>query len=122
MSSLRVGVIFGGRSGEHEVSLASAASVIAALEQGGHQVLPIGIPRQGLWVVGPHAPRALAEAARRGLPADDATGAVKKALAARVEGRAATTEALVRAESSPTLPADVRDRVDVVVVMLHGPY
>ncbi|MGH7313245.1 MAG: D-alanine--D-alanine ligase A, partial [Candidatus Rokuibacteriota bacterium] len=52
MPSLRVGVVFGGRSSEHEVSLASAASVIAALERGGHRVVPIGIARDGRWVVG----------------------------------------------------------------------
>ncbi|HEY7365321.1 MAG TPA: D-alanine--D-alanine ligase A, partial [Methylomirabilota bacterium] len=50
MPPLRVGVVFGGRSGEHEVSLASAASVIAALERGGHRVVPIGIARDGRWV------------------------------------------------------------------------
>jgi len=47
MPPLRVGVVFGGRSGEHEVSLASAASVIAALERGGHRVVPLGIARDG---------------------------------------------------------------------------
>ena len=64
MAPLRVGVIFGGRSGEHEVSLASAASVIAALEQRGHTVVPIGIGRDGRWVVGGDPLRALASQAR----------------------------------------------------------
>src|SRR3989454_459291 len=59
---LRVGVVFGGRSGEHEVSLASAASVIAALERRGHTVVPIGIARDGRWVVGGDPLRALASA------------------------------------------------------------
>src|SRR5207249_11892607 len=49
---LRIGVLFGGRSGEHEVSLQSARAVMAALEQGGHQVVPLGITRQGRWLVG----------------------------------------------------------------------
>src|SRR3989441_641456 len=80
MAPLRVGVIFGGRSGEHEVSLASAASVIAALEHRGHTVVPIGIGRDGRWVVGGDPLRALASQARVGLPSGDATGAVKKAL------------------------------------------
>ena len=52
MVSRRIGVIFGGRSGEHEVSLASAASVMAALERSGHTVVPIGIARDGRWTVG----------------------------------------------------------------------
>lgn len=48
--SLRVGVLFGGRSGEHEVSLASARNVMDALEQAGHTVVPIGITPQGHWL------------------------------------------------------------------------
>ena len=63
MPALRVGVVFGGRSGEHEVSLASAASVIAALEELGHTVVPIGIARSGRWVVGGDPMRALASEA-----------------------------------------------------------
>ncbi len=47
---LRIGVIFGGRSGEHEVSLVSAASVIAALDPTRYDVVPIGISREGRWV------------------------------------------------------------------------
>jgi D-alanine-D-alanine ligase len=119
---MRVGVVFGGRSGEHEVSLASAASVIAALEQRGHAVVPIGIARDGRWVVGGDPLRALASEARVALPADDAAGSVKKALADRaeaVESGAATT--LARTEPAGGLPAELR-RLDVVVIMLHGPY
>ena len=48
--SLRVGVVFGGRSGEHEVSLSSARNVIDALEKAGHMVVPIGITPQGRWL------------------------------------------------------------------------
>lgn len=46
----RVGVIFGGRSAEHDVSLRSAITVMNALEQAGHEVVPIGISRQGIWL------------------------------------------------------------------------
>jgi D-alanine-D-alanine ligase len=49
---MRIGVLFGGRSGEHEVSLQSAQAVMAALEQAGHDVVPIGITREGRWLVG----------------------------------------------------------------------
>ena len=52
MRRLRVGVLFGGRSGEHEVSLQSARAVMAALERAGHEVVPIGITREGRWLVG----------------------------------------------------------------------
>src|SRR2546423_13245619 len=95
MPRLRVGVVFGGRSGEHEVSLASAASVIAALEQKGHVVVPIGIARDGRWVVGGDPLPALASDARVALPVDDRAGSVKKALAHRAEaGESATTRSL----------------------------
>jgi D-alanine-D-alanine ligase len=52
MSKLRVGVLFGGRSGEHEVSLNSATSIIAALDRKKYQIVPIGITKEGRWVVG----------------------------------------------------------------------
>ena len=48
--ALRVGVLFGGRSGEHEVSLASARNVMEALERAGHTVVPLGITPQGQWL------------------------------------------------------------------------
>jgi D-alanine-D-alanine ligase len=56
---LRILVVFGGRSGEHEVSLQSARAVMAALQQAGHQVIPLGITRQGRWLVGGDPLRAL---------------------------------------------------------------
>lgn len=49
-SKLRVGVIFGGRSGEHEVSLVSATSVIQALDKAKYEVIPIGITQEGRWI------------------------------------------------------------------------
>jgi D-alanine-D-alanine ligase len=119
----RVGVIFGGRSGEHEVSLASAASVIAALEQRGHQVVPIGIARDGGWVVGGDPMRALAEQARVAMPSGDETGAVKKALADRAEGaRSEPSASLVRSEPAGSVPSELRQGLDVVFIALHGPY
>ena len=44
---MRVGVIFGGRSGEHEISLMSAASVIRVIDRNKYEVVPIGITRKG---------------------------------------------------------------------------
>src|SRR5215470_4394978 len=123
MAPLRVGVIFGGRSGEHEVSLASAASIIAALALRGHDVVPIGIARDGRWVVGGDPMRALAEQARGALPSGDDTGSVKKALADRAEGvRAAATVSLARTEPAGSVPAELRQGLDVVFIALHGPY
>src|SRR5215468_5745506 len=62
---LRVGVIFGGESGEHEVSLASAASVLAAIDRERFEPVPIGITREGRWLVGGDPMRALADQAAR---------------------------------------------------------
>ncbi|MBI4636397.1 MAG: D-alanine--D-alanine ligase A, partial [Candidatus Rokubacteria bacterium] len=123
MSPLRVGVVFGGRSSEHEVSLASAASVIGALERGGHTVVPIGITRDGRWMLGGDPLRALAAEARVALPPDDATGSVKKALADCAETLdAAAATSLARTEPPGGFPAELRAALDVVVIMLHGPY
>src|SRR3972149_4000926 len=47
----RVGVLFGGRSGEHEVSLVSAASVLRGLNRDKYDVIPIGITKEGRWVL-----------------------------------------------------------------------
>ncbi len=52
---LRVGVLFGGRSGEHEISLLSAASVLNAIDKDKYEVVPIGITKDGLWVTAGHA-------------------------------------------------------------------
>jgi D-alanine-D-alanine ligase len=58
---LRIGVLFGGRSGEHQVSLHSARAVMHALQQAGHEVVPIGITPEGRWLVGGDPLRALSE-------------------------------------------------------------
>src|SRR5579864_7893011 len=55
MEKLRVGVLFGGRSGEHEVSLLSAASVLNAIDKEKYEVVPIGITKDGRWLTAEHA-------------------------------------------------------------------
>lgn len=52
---IRVGLIFGGKSGEHEISLASAQSVARAIDRNTYDVVMIGITKQGQWIVGDHA-------------------------------------------------------------------
>jgi D-alanine-D-alanine ligase len=59
MKKLRVGVLFGGRSGEHEVSLLSAASVLKAINHDKYEVVPIGITKEGRWVSSGDAERLL---------------------------------------------------------------
>jgi D-alanine-D-alanine ligase len=63
---LRVGVLFGGRSGEHEVSLASAASVIRGLDPDKYEAVPIGITKEGHWLAGVGAQKMLPEILRTG--------------------------------------------------------
>jgi D-alanine-D-alanine ligase len=71
MRRLRVGILFGGRSGEHEVSLASASSLLDALDPSRYEAVPIGIGRDGSWQIG-HTPQQLMEAgATRALPSSE---------------------------------------------------
>ncbi|HUG37861.1 MAG TPA: D-alanine--D-alanine ligase family protein [Candidatus Limnocylindrales bacterium] len=118
---LRVGVFFGGRSGEHEVSLATAASVLGAIDAERFEAVPVGITKEGRWVVGGDPLQALsAEAARLALAPGTADASVKRGLVERASEAAAST-ALVRAESAEGLPAGLRQRLDVVMIMMHGP-
>ncbi|HMF16702.1 MAG TPA: hypothetical protein VKE98_05810, partial [Gemmataceae bacterium] len=59
MKKLRVGILFGGRSGEHEISLLSAASVFQAIDKGKYEVVPIGITKEGHWLTASDAERLL---------------------------------------------------------------
>ena len=59
MKKLRVGILFGGRSGEHEVSLLSAASVLNAIDKARFDVVPIGITKEGRWLTASDAERLL---------------------------------------------------------------
>src|SRR5271168_2012002 len=54
-SKLRIGILFGGRSGEHEVSLLSAASILKSIDQTKYEVIPIGITKQGQWLTSSNA-------------------------------------------------------------------
>ena len=57
---IRVGVVFGGRSGEHEVSLVSARSVMGAIDETRYEIVPIGITKDGRWIASGDPMRALA--------------------------------------------------------------
>src|SRR5512144_514161 len=118
---LRVGIVFGGRSGEHEVSLAGAASVMAAIDRSRFDVLPIGIARDGRWLVGGDPLRALGEeAARLALGSGSAEAATKRELLERAAA-VDTSTALARMETSEGLPPGLRTSLDVVLILLHGP-
>ncbi len=106
---IRVGVIFGGRSGEHEVSLESARSVMGALDKEKYEVVPVGITKMGRWV----------------------TGDVVAALAGG-QGMAKTAallpdpqaSGLMQVEMDAAKPAVLSEvaQLDVVFPVLHGPY
>ena len=109
----RVGVLFGGRSSEHEVSLASARNVMEALRQAGHEVVPIGITTEGRWLPQPDAWLHLTAVARAALPGGgDATQPVQQA-----SGGAALPV-------PPTAPLGAQHLppVDILFPVLHGPY
>ena len=76
MKKLRVGVIYGGRSGEHEVSVASAASIFKHLDRTRYEAVPIRIEKDGRWVLADRAPAALsaAEVIEQARRADGAAG------------------------------------------------
>jgi D-alanine-D-alanine ligase len=71
---LRVAVVFGGRSTEHEVSCLSAGSVLANVDRERFDVVPVGIARDGAWVLGPSDPAALTANGRE-LPSVESPGA-----------------------------------------------
>ena len=106
---LKVGVIFGGRSGEHEVSLRSAQSVMAALDRNKYEVVPIGITRNGRWL----------------------TGDVVAALNSGTEEAMAATllpdpksRSLMQMEMKETHPTNMSavTELDVIIPILHGTY
>jgi D-alanine-D-alanine ligase len=107
---IRVGVIFGGRSGEHEVSLMSARSVIDALDPERYEVVLIGITKQGQWLTGDVAAAlesGIGSAARRAALLPDPSSAALMEL--QVAGARASGLAEVA-------------HLDVVFPVLHGPY
>ena len=118
---LRVGILFGGRSGEHEVSLLSAASVLRAIDRDKFDVTPIGITREGRW---------LAAADANHLLSGDASAVARRLRAGDPE---ATPGAKLLHEGIPTLLApeprsstdlnqNQEKTLDVVFPVLHGTF
>ena len=106
---LRVGILFGGRSGEHEVSVASAASVMAALDPDKYESLPIGITREGRWIPDLDPRRVLT------------AGAVAEPLLPPASGPDPTTQGMLRLEARGPAPIPTRGQLEVVFPILHGP-
>lgn len=111
---LRVGVLFGGRSGEHEVSLESAASVLAAIDRTKYDVVPIGITRQGEWMLGGGpgidgalSPHALAGVIQNGKAVTPPADTTSRELAPR---------------AAPSRKAAHSATLDVIFPVLHGTF
>ena len=109
-SKIRIGVLFGGRSAEHEISLISARAIVAGLDPQRYQVVPLAITREGRWL-----PPAAAQAALQAGRADGVRGA----LAVRPGG---SEEALVPVEPAADGAAPELVGLDVVFPILHGTY
>ncbi len=110
MKKIRVGVVFGGRSAEHEVSLQSARNVLEALDREKYEPFLIGIDREGRWRLDEQT-RVLFDAARP-LPGLVANGPREVALVARGEG-----SRLLDLSKNTELA-----KLDVIFPVLHGPY
>ncbi|MGA2571602.1 MAG: D-alanine--D-alanine ligase family protein [Terracidiphilus sp.] len=114
---LRVGILFGGRSGEHEVSLLSAASVLTAIDRDKFDVTPIGITKEGRW---------LAAADAHNLLNGDSSAVARRLRAGDPD---ATPGAKLLHEGIPTLMAPMPGpqgpegkAIDVVFPVLHGTF
>ena len=110
---LRVGVIYGGRSVEHEVSLVSARAVMQALDPRRYEVVPIGITRQGRWVLGGSHCALPPDPSVRGL-VRLRNGGREHALSAASRGAAVRSAAGRGRASSPP------GRLDVIFPVVHG--
>ncbi len=111
MSKIRVGLIYGGRSGEHEVSVLSADSVMLAIDQDKYEVLPIGITKEGSWIPG-QSPSPLVES---------------RNLQVRLLNNGSENEnenhlLAVLSNNQGNLLVGLRDRVDVIFPVMHGPF
>lgn len=117
MKKLRIGIIYGGRSGEHEVSLASAAAVFKNLDPQRYEAVPIKIEKDGRWTL-PDRPPMLAKAAdviaRKGEAANEGREAHPVA-----HPGAETLLSIDRAKAAPKVSGLT---LDVVFPVLHGPY
>ena len=128
MQKLRVGVIYGGRSGEHEVSLASAAAVFRSLDPSRYEAIPIMVTKEGRWSLPAEPPRL--EAAADAIAASRSQGTIGPSreahLVAHPGGDTLITidrGASQDAGASQISTASVSGlALDVVFPVLHGPY
>src|SRR5690606_4258696 len=114
MGRTRVAVVFGGRSTEHAISCVSAGSVLAALDPDEFEVVPVGITRQGRWVLARDADAATLAIRGRELPEVTAGGEGALMLPADPDRGWLAVD--------PAGGVQALGDVDVVFPVLHGPY
>jgi D-alanine-D-alanine ligase len=121
-NKIRVGVLFGGQSGEHEISLTSANAVMAALDRDKYDVLPIGITKQGRWIAGENAMPALeAIADPKLLPGGPPELRIENEELKNVtEQSGAPNTALANVNSQFSI-LNSQFSIDVIFPVLHGP-
>ena len=119
MRKLRVGVIYGGRSGEHEVSLASAAAVFQNLDPERYDAVPIRIEKDGRWSLPGRAPNLVSAAdVIHNTPAGTEPEAAREAHLVAHPG----SETLMTIDRHQSQPVVSGLALDVVFPVLHGPY
>jgi D-alanine-D-alanine ligase len=132
MKKLRVGILFGGRSGEHEVSLLSAASVFKAIDKTKYELVPIGITKEGRWVTSADAERLLQGnfEDHKHLRAGDPDATLGAAVLARGQSVVVPPEPHQRNSITPfqtdaSLTRRAADRaidIDIIFPVLHGTF
>jgi D-alanine-D-alanine ligase len=126
MKRLRVGVLYGGRSGEHEVSLASAASVFANLDRTRYEPVPIRIDKDGRWVLADKPPATMVAGEVIEQARLEAARPVREGREVHFVARP-SEETILSIDRSRGRDADVPAAVvtglslDVIIPMLHGP-
>ena len=111
---LRIGVIFGGRSGEHEVSVRSARAVIDAIDTTKYEVVPIAITKEGNWLAPAAAAELLPKSSQRLLPARTLQGKKEDVMIAGDPSRSG----LMRLNQN----GGAAEHIDVMFPVLHGTY
>jgi D-alanine-D-alanine ligase len=123
---LRVGILFGGRSGEHEVSLLSAASILKAIDRKKFDVVPIGITKDGHWLAAGEAHNLLeggqSAVARRLRAGDPEATPGAKLLHEGIPTLLAPEPAETRAALTPGGVRPAAGNLDVVFPVLHGTF
>lgn len=125
---LKVGILFGGRSGEHEVSLLSAASVLKAIDRSRFDVVPIGITKKGEWVTSVHADALLSgkPPAATALRAGDPQATTSAAILSHGEGIMVPPmpqqDSLVPFQSTLAAKSPNAIHLDVIFPVMHGTF